>query len=74
MDDLTETLLIGGKFDGDLIEFDQNAEYIKVQNLDWIETYNRQTIKCGKTEVVVLVAENCSQPLERLVAGYLSIS
>tara|TARA_R110001583_G_scaffold48027_1_gene150232 strand:- start:9723 stop:9947 length:225 start_codon:yes stop_codon:yes gene_type:complete len=74
MDNLQETLLIGGKFDGDMIEFDQDVDYITVQNLDWSETYNRQTIKCGKTEMVVLVAENCNQPLERLVAGYLNIS
>lgn len=73
MDDLPETLLIGGKFDGDLIEFDQEAEYITVNNSDWSETYNRQVLTCGATSVVVLVAENCTDPLQRLVDGYLSI-
>lgn len=73
MDNLVETLLIGGKFDGDLIEFDQEADYITVQNHDWSETYNRQELKCGTTVVVVLVAEGCKQPLQRLIEGYLSI-
>ena len=73
MDNLQETLLIGGEFDGNMIEFDQEAEYITLDSSFFSQTYNRQTIKCGGTEIVVLVAESCRNPLKRLIEGYLSI-